>query len=106
VSAASTGAWNLAGDTGLKRLTALLKLCRVVVANDSGPLHLAAAVGVAAIGIFGSTDPAATGPRGGMTRVIHHPVPCSPCLRRICKGDFECMNSITPETVMGVIETA
>ncbi len=104
VSGAPSGVWSLAGETGLKRLAALLKLCRVVVANDSGPLHLAAAVETAVVGLFGSTNPVATGPRGKAVRVIYRGLPCSPCLLRTCPKGLECMVSIGVEEVMAAVE--
>jgi heptosyltransferase-2 len=64
------GAINLAGETELTELTALLGLCRVVVANDSGGMHLAAGLGVGVVGIFGVTDPAKTAPVGIRSRVL------------------------------------
>lgn len=104
VEAAGAGVFNLAGKTNLKELGALIKLCRVFVANDSGPLHLAAALGVPVVGIYGSTAPAATGPRGRWVRIIYRGVDCSPCLKRICPTDFKCMEEITPEEVMDQVE--
>lgn len=102
--AAGSGAANLAGRTDLKTLAAAISLCRVVAANDSGPLHLAAALGVGAVGLYGSTDPGATGPRGEKVRVIYQGVECSPCLKRVCPRDFSCMTKITPEEVMAAVE--
>ncbi len=98
------GVVNLAGRTGLKELAALTALCRVLVANDSGPLHLAAALGVPVIGLYGSTDPGSTGPRGKRVSVIYKNIECSPCLLRECPTDFKCMEEITPEEVMEEIE--
>lgn len=95
---------NLAGRTDLKTLAALISLCRVFVANDSGPLHLAAALKVPVIGLYGSTDPSATGPRGETARVIYKGVECSPCLKRVCPKDFSCMETIEPEEVMATVE--
>lgn len=104
VRSGSPRAFNLAGKTDLKQLAALIKLCRVLVANDTGPLHLAAALGVPVVGIFGSSDPEATGPRGRFARVIYKNLPCGPCLKRFCPTDFLCMTSITPEEVIRTIE--
>ncbi len=98
------GVINLAGKTDLKESAALISLCRIFVANDSGPLHLAAALEVPVIGLYGSTDPRATGPRGDKVRVIYKGVECSPCLLRECPTDFKCMEEITPEEVMGEVE--
>ncbi len=95
---------NLAGKTDLKQLAALIGLCRVFVANDTGPLHLAAALDVPVIGLFGSSDPDATAPRGRSARVSYKNLPCSPCLRRFCPTDFKCMTSIAPEEVLSLIK--
>ena len=102
--AAGEGTVNLAGRTDLRLLAALISLCRVLVANDSGPLHLAAALGVPAVGLYGSTDPGATGPRGEKVRVIYRGAECAPCLQRVCPGDFSCMEEITPGEVMAAVE--
>ncbi len=101
---AGAAAVNLAGRTDLRTLAALISFCRVFIANDSGPLHLAAALRVPVIGLYGSTDPEATGPRGEKARVIYQGVDCSPCLRRVCPTDFSCMETITPEEVMSAVE--
>jgi len=103
-SSAGEGVFSLAGETDLPLLAALVRLCRLVVANDSGPLHLAAAVGTPVIGLFGSTDPRATGPRGRRVRVIYKNVSCSPCLLRVCPTDLRCLTRITPEEVMAAAE--
>lgn len=96
--------FSLAGRTDLKELAALIGLCRVFVANDTGPLHLAAALGVPTVGLFGSSDPAATAPRGEKVRTIYKSLPCSPCLRRVCPTDFRCMTEITVEEVMAAVD--
>jgi len=96
--------FSLAGETDLKQLAALISLCRVFIANDTGPLHLAAALGVPVVGIFGSSDPAATAPRGEKVRTIYKAVPCSPCLRRVCPTDFRCMMEISVEEVRAAVE--
>jgi len=104
VRPAAPRAFNLAGKTDLKELAALIKLCRVLVANDTGPLHLGAALGVPVVGLFGSSDPAATGPRGPFSRIIYKNPPCGPCLKRFCPTDFICMTSITPEEVISTVD--
>lgn len=96
--------FSLAGETDLKDLAGLIGLCRVFVANDTGPLHLAAALGVPVVGLFGSSDPEATAPRGDQARTIYKAVPCSPCLRRVCPTDFRCMTEITVEEVLSVVQ--
>ena len=69
-AAAGAGVTNLAGATRLDTLTAWLSLCRVVIANDSGGMHLAAGLGVPVVGIFGTTDPTRTGPVGSGHRLV------------------------------------
>jgi len=99
---AGSSVLNLAGKTSLRQLMALLKLCRVVLTNDTGPMHIAAAVGTAVVVPFGSTSPELTGPGlPGDTRhrLIQSAVPCSPCFRRVCPIDFRCMTGITPGRV-------
>ncbi len=89
---------NLCGKTTLRELAALMERCALVISNDSGPLHLAAAAGTPVIGIFGSTDPTRTAPPQNCT-VIKKSVPCSPCFKRECPTDFQCMTSISAEEV-------
>jgi heptosyltransferase-2 len=94
-----------AGELNIGELAALFALCDGFVGNDSGAMHLAAAVGIPTIGIFGSTDPVRTGPRGSRTRVVRHPPPCSPCLERTCRFDhYDCLRAITPAEVSGELE--
>lgn len=93
---------NLAGRTSLRELIALIKKCKVFVTNDSGPMHIASALGVPLIALFGSTSDVTTGPYGGGT-VIHKHVACSPCYLRECPIDFKCMKQITVEEVYASI---
>ncbi len=93
---------NLAGKTSLRQLMALLKLCRVVLTNDTGPMHVAAALGTPVVVPFGSTSPELTGP--GLPGDPRHELlastaPCAPCFRRVCPIDFRCMTGISPERV-------
>jgi heptosyltransferase-2 len=92
---------NLAGQTTLRELAAVLQTCRLLLTNDSGPMHLAAAVGTPVVVPFGSTSPEMTGPiLSPGAEVLRAPgIPCSPCFRRECPVDFRCMKNITPETV-------
>ncbi len=90
---------DLAGRTTLPDLGAVLSRCAILLANDSGAMHVAAAVGTPAVAIFGPTRPAATGPLGRAV-VLHHLVPCSPCRYRQCPIDHPCMDGITPEAVV------
>lgn len=89
---------DLCGKTTIRELAALLSRCSLVVANDSGPLHLAAAIGIPTIGIFGPTDPQRSAPPANCT-VISKSVQCSPCYRRECPTDLLCMTSVSVEEV-------
>ena len=84
-------------------LAALLARARAVVANDSGPMHLAAAVGTPVVAIFGPTDPGRTGPTGAPSRVLDRYVFCSPCFLKECPYRHECMTGIEPEEVLSAV---
>lgn len=90
---------NLAGFTSIRELACLLRECTVLVSNDSGPMHMAAAVGTPLVALFGSTDDAVTGPYGQTDAVINKRVSCSPCLKRECPIDFRCMTQISVNEV-------
>jgi heptosyltransferase-2 len=90
---------NLCGDTQLGELIALIRRCNLFVSNDSGLMHVASALNVPMVAIFGSTNPAATGPRGPRSRIVRHQVDCAPCMRPECPRDFQCMLGIEPEDV-------
>jgi heptosyltransferase-2 len=89
----------VAGKTTLREFMALLAKCHLVVTNDSGPMHLVAALGLPLLAIFGSTNERATGPLAVRARVIKHPVECSPCGLRQCPIDFRCMTGISVDEV-------
>ena len=94
---------NLAGKTTLRELMSLLKLCRVLLTNDTGPMHVAAALGTPVVVPFGSTSPELTGPGlPGDPRhnLLKSDAPCSPCFLRECPIDFRCMNGIGVERVV------
>jgi heptosyltransferase II len=89
----------LSGRTRLEALAALISECSLFITNDSGPMHLAAALQVPQIALFGSTDEIATGPFDTNAAVIHKHVECSPCLRRTCPIDLRCFTRITVDEV-------
>jgi heptosyltransferase-2 len=89
----------VAGKTTLREFMALLAKCHLVVTNDSGPMHLAAALGSPLLAIFGSTNERATGPIGLRVRIIKYPVECSPCGLRQCPIDFRCMTGVSVDKV-------
>ena len=95
---------NRVGKTTLVEFMDALVTARLVVCNDSGAMHLASALGVPTLAIFGSTEPQLTGPMGARSRVLRHHVPCSPCFLRECPLDFACMRNITPESAIVVAE--
>jgi heptosyltransferase II len=97
---------DLSGQTSLRELMAALKLCRVLLTNDTGPMHVAAALGTPVVVPFGSTSPELTGP--GLPGDSHHRLiksdaPCSPCFLRECPIDFRCMNDISVERVVEAV---
>ena len=90
----------LAGRTTLGQLMGLIRECSLLITNDSGPMHLAAALDVPQLAIFGSTSEVATGPLSHRAEVIKEPVECNPCFLRECPIDFRCMKGITVERVL------
>lgn len=90
---------NFAGATSLAEFIEMAAACDVFLTNDSGPMHIASALGVPTVAIFGATDDIATGPTGPLSRVVREPVDCSPCLLRECPIDHRCMTRITAERV-------
>ena len=89
---------NLAGKTSLRELMALIARCNAFLTNDSGPMHIAAALKTPLVALFGSTNEVATGPyQHG--EVIHKHVSCSPCYKRTCPIDFKCMTQIEVDEV-------
>jgi heptosyltransferase-2 len=91
---------NLVGKTRLSELIARLRQCQLLLTNDTGTMHLAAALGIPTVSIFGSTCPIETGPLGDRHTVIQHKIECSPCFDRECRfGHYNCMQLVTPEEV-------
>jgi heptosyltransferase-2 len=91
---------NLGGSTSLRELMALIQIGDLLITNDSGPMHMGAALETPLVALFGSTDPMLTGPYGHLTQVMQKKVACSPCFKRTCPIDFRCMRQITPEEVL------
>jgi heptosyltransferase-2 len=99
ISAERDGIAVLGQDGDVLQLAAAISHCSVIVTNDSGPLHLAAALAVPSVSIFGPTDPART-VIPGATRVVRKPVSCSPCYERECPlRDHRCMSEISVEEI-------
>lgn len=90
---------NLSGNTNLKEAIAVMARCALFISNDSGLMHIAGALNVPLVAIFGSTNPAATSPVGNKSIVICKNVSCSPCLKEVCPTDFRCMDMISIDDV-------
>jgi heptosyltransferase-2 len=94
----------LGGRTDLAELAALLRRARLLLTNDTGAMHVAAAVDTPVVAVFGPTDADATGPRGLRCRIVREPVACSPCLLRECPIDHRCMTGVTVAQVVQAAE--
>jgi heptosyltransferase-2 len=92
------------GRMEIGMLPGLLRRARLLLTNDTGAMHVAAAVGTPVVAVFGPTDVEATGPLGPSCRTVREPVPCSPCLLRECPIDHRCMLGITVEAVVRAAE--
>jgi heptosyltransferase-2 len=98
--------FNVAGRTSLRELCVGLKSCRVLLTNDTGPMHLAAAVGTPVVALFGSTSPALTGPIPDekiQHQFVKSDAACSPCFLRQCPIDFRCMAGISIDAVVNSV---
>lgn len=105
IAAVSQEGGNLAGRTTPSELAAVLARCDLLIGIDSGPMHVAAAMGRPVVALFGPTDPGRTGPQGEGHEIIHHPQPCGPCMTPRC-ADRPCMASITVEEVLAAATRA
>jgi len=96
---------NLCGETTLPEMIEWLRLCSLMITNDTGPMHAAAALGIPVVALFGPTDPSNTGPYGQLENVmrIDYDLPCAPCLKSYCrwKNPMECLTAISPQAVFG-----
>ncbi|MDH5750904.1 MAG: lipopolysaccharide heptosyltransferase II [Deltaproteobacteria bacterium] len=97
ILAGLAGGLNLCGETGLLELTALLARARLLISNDSGAMHMAAAAGIPQIALFGSTNPHWTAPLNPRAVLLQNPQPCAPCYRRTCPlGHLRCLQELPP----------
>jgi len=97
--ATGTHAHNLAGRTSLREFIDMASACRIFLTNDSGAMHIASALGIPSVTVFGSTDDVTTGPTGALARIVREAVDCSPCLLRECPIDHRCMTRIPARRV-------
>jgi heptosyltransferase II len=95
---------NLAGKTNLTEAVYLISQCRLFLSNDSGLMHIAGALNIPTIAIFGSTNPATTSPAGDQSIIVRHEVSCSPCLKETCPTDFRCMELVSVEDVWKIAQ--
>ena len=91
----------LSGTTTIRELMAAAKRCRLLLTNDTGPMHIAAACGVPVVAIFGPTDWRTTAPYGQEQSIVREPVDCAPCLLRECPIDHRCMTRVLVDRVYG-----
>jgi heptosyltransferase-2 len=90
---------NFAGETKLGEFIEMAAACRVYLSNDSGAMHIASALGVPSVTIFGATNHITTGPTGPVARLVREPVECSPCMKRECPIDHRCMTRVEASRV-------
>jgi heptosyltransferase II len=100
VAAAGVACRNFAGVTSLDQFIEMAAACELFLTNDSGAMHVASALGVSTVVVFGPTDEEATGPTGAWSRVVRQPVECSPCLLRECPIDHRCMTGMAANRVV------
>ncbi len=91
---------DLVGRTSLRQALGLLSRFQLLITNDSGLMHAAAALAVPLVALFGSTDPASTGPFSSQATVLRHPHPCSPCFKRTCELGYPCLTAISVDEVL------
>ena len=91
---------DMIGRTSVRQMMSLLSQCRLMVTNDSGPMHVAAALGIPVVALFGPTDHTTTSPLSDAVRIVRKDTECAPCLKRVCPTDQRCMTAIDPGDVM------
>lgn len=104
VSLSKGKAISLAGKTNLKELIAVMRKAQFVISNDSGPMHIAAALGIPVYAIFGPTDPLRTGPYGKGHTIISPAIPCAPCFKKTCEN-VKCLKELSVDKVFEIIKS-
>ena len=97
---------NLCGATSLPEMIEIVRRCDLMVTNDTGPMHVAAALGKPLVALFGPTAPERTGPYGQLENVLRLKLPCSPCLKSDCsiENTDECLRALPPALVLARVE--
>jgi len=96
---------NFIGKTNVRELMALLANSNLMITNDSGPMHIGAALQTPLVAVFGPTNHTTTSPWSDNSQIVRHDVGCSPCMLRQCPTDHRCMESVTVEDVMAAVKT-
>jgi heptosyltransferase-2 len=102
IRAAGIAVHNFAGETTLVQFIDLAAASRLFLTNDSGAMHIASALAVPTVTVFGATDDTTTGPTGPYARIVREQVECSPCLLRTCPIDHRCMTRVDPQRVAAI----
>jgi heptosyltransferase-2 len=105
VKEALPSAIDLSGKIPLREAVALMSCARAFITNDSGPMHIAAALGVPTVAVFGSTEDSLTGPVGSKAASIREKTECSPCFKRECAfGHYECLTRVDAEKILAKVK--
>jgi lipopolysaccharide heptosyltransferase I len=101
-AAAPSRCLDLSGKLTLPELVEWIRSAELMLTNDTGPMHIAAAVGTPVVALFGPTEPRRTGPYGQLERALQISLPCVPCMRSRCRYEkpLECLRGLTPEPVL------
>ena len=93
---------DLTGQTSLPEMIEWLRRCELLVTNDTGPMHVAAALRRPVVALFGPTEPRRTGPYGQVEHTLRHSLPCAPCFKSVCRyrQPLECLQAISPDSVL------
>lgn len=99
-AAMSAPSINMVGKTTVRQMMALLAHCRLLISNDSGPMHVASAFSVPIVAVFGSTDHTTTCPASQNVKIVRKQTDCAPCMLRQCPTDHRCMTAISADDVV------
>ena len=97
---------DLTGQVSLPEMVEWIRLGEIIITNDTGPMHVAAALRKPVLALFGPTEPRRTGPYGQIEKVLQAGLPCAPCLKASCAYEkpFECLRALSPITVLAAAE--